>query len=114
LAEIVLATDASPSVKKAANELQKHLEAMSGARLPIVAGKNHVILAGRQIYHFSKSFAKFNEIARNQRQQYWEKLIGHKWRFPPIIDYRDYSKEFGFFAKDGTGPFMPFTIFWSS
>jgi len=140
LAEIVLAADASPSVKTAANELQRHLEAMSGAKLPIVAqassavanqvyvgesdatrklgftlddvkydgfkivaGQNHVILAGREIYHFSKSFAKFNEIERMARQEYWEKLIGQKWRFPPIIDYRDYSKEFGFFAWDGTG-----------
>jgi len=140
VAEIVLAADASPSVKTAASELQKHLEAMSGAKLPIVAQassdivnqvfvgeseatrklgftldevkydgfkiaaeKNHVIVAGRQIDHFSKTFAKFDEVARQQRQEYWEKLIGHKWRFPPIIDYRDYSKEFGFFASDGTG-----------
>jgi len=32
----VLAADASASLKAAANELQRHLEAISGAKLPIV------------------------------------------------------------------------------
>ena len=36
-AEIVMAADASPSVKTAAAELQKHLKAMSGAALPVVS-----------------------------------------------------------------------------
>lgn len=35
-AEIVLASDATPSVKTAAGELQLHLEKISGAKLPIV------------------------------------------------------------------------------
>jgi len=35
-AEIVLAADASPSVRTAASELQRHLEKISGALLPIV------------------------------------------------------------------------------
>jgi hypothetical protein len=35
-AEIVLAADASPSVRTAASELQRHLEKISGAQLPIV------------------------------------------------------------------------------
>jgi hypothetical protein len=34
--EIVLAQDATPSVRTAARELQRHLRAMSGAELPIV------------------------------------------------------------------------------
>ena len=34
--EIVLAPDATPSVRTAARELQRHLRAMSGAELPIV------------------------------------------------------------------------------
>ena len=37
VAEIVMAEDATPSVKTAANELQRHIEAMSGAKLPIVS-----------------------------------------------------------------------------
>ncbi len=36
VAEIVLAADACPSAKTAANELQRHLEAVSGGKLPIV------------------------------------------------------------------------------
>ena len=36
VAEIVVSDAASPSVKAAAAELQRHLEAMSGAKLPIV------------------------------------------------------------------------------
>jgi hypothetical protein len=139
VAEIVLAADAVPSVKTAANELQKHLEAMSGAKLPIVAqaspdvanqvfvgeseatrklgftlddvkydgfkivaGKNHVILAGREIDLFNKTFYKWKDL-RGGRQAIWEKMIGHKWRLPPMIDPRDFSKEFDFFALDGTG-----------
>jgi hypothetical protein len=140
VAEIVLSPGASPSVKTAANELQCHLEAMSGAKLPIVgaasanvksqvyvgesdatrklgvslddvkddgykivAEKNHVVIAGRQTYHFAASFQKFKDVTRSDRQKAWENLIGHKWRFPPMIDFRDYSDEFGFHAGDGTG-----------
>ena len=139
-AEIVLSPGASASEKTAAAELQHHLEAMSGAMLPIVdkasadgkahvyvgesdatkklgfsldgvkddgykivAAKDHVILAGRQAYHFATSFQKFKAVARSERQPFWEKLIGRKWRFPPMIDYRDFSDEFGFHAWDGTG-----------
>jgi len=140
VAEIVVAEDASPSVRTAANELQKHLEAMSGAKLPlvhqptknaanqvfvglaavpkelgfsldgvkadgfrIVAADHHLILAGNESYNFAKSFSEFLAIPRFSRQSEWEKLIGKKWRFPPMIDYRDYSEELGFHSFDGTG-----------
>ncbi len=140
VAEIVVSEDASPSVRTAADELQKHLESMSGAKLSIVyhptkdvvnqvfvgkdavpkdlgfsldgvradgfrivAEDNHLILAGKESYNFVKSFSGFLEIARKQRQSYWEKLIGKKWRFPPMIDYRDYSEELGFHSFDGNG-----------
>jgi hypothetical protein len=139
-AEIVLAADASPSVKTAATELQKHLKAMSGAALPIVAAPtadvanqifvgesdgtrklgfsleglkhdgfkivaadNHVIVAGAQFYNFAKSFLRFQEVPRFEQQKAWEQLTGHKWRWPPMVDYRDFSKEFGFHSVDGTG-----------
>ena len=139
-AEIVLAADASPSVKTAAAELQKHLKAMSGASLPIVseptpdvanhiyvgesdwtrklgfslegikndgfkifAEDNHVIVAGRQFYNFAKSFLRFQEVDHSNRQQDWERLVGHKWRWPPMLDYRDFSEKFGFHSIDGTG-----------
>ena len=139
-AEIVMAADASPSVKTAAAELQKHLKAMSGASLPIVseptadvanhvyvgesdwtrklgfslegikndgfkifAQDNHVIVAGRQFYNYAKSFLRFEKVPRFERQKYWEKTIGRKWRWPPMIDYRDFSEEFGFHSYDGTG-----------
>ena len=138
--EIVLAADATPSVRTAARELQRHLRAMSGAELPIVhaaspgvknqvylgesdatrklgfsleglkrdgfkivAADNHVIVAGPQFYHFAKSFSLFRDVSRNEWQKKWEELIGHKWRFPPMTDYRDFSEEFGFHTGDGTG-----------
>jgi hypothetical protein len=140
VAEIVVAEDASPSVRTAANELQRHLEAMSGAKLPLVhhptkdvanqvfVGKNavpkelgfsldgvkadgfrivaedhHLILAGNEFYNFAKSFSKFLAIPRKSRQAHWEKLIGKNWRFPPMLDYRDYSEELGFHSSDGNG-----------
>lgn len=143
-AEIVLAGDASPSVKTAAEELQKHLKAMSGATLPIVqaptanvanriylgesdwtrelgfsleglkhdgfkivAADNHVIVAGPQFYNFAESFSGIHErykaIPRTERQGAWEEWIGHKWRQPPLLDFRDFSEEFGFHSLDGTG-----------
>lgn len=138
--EIVLAADATPSVRTAARELQRHLQAMSGAELPIVhaaspgvknqvylgesdatrklgfsleglkrdgfkivAADNHVIVAGPQFYHFAKSFSLFRDVSRNEWQKKWEELTGHKWRFPPMTDYRDFSEEFGFHTGDGTG-----------
>ncbi|MFM1918851.1 MAG: hypothetical protein RLZZ303_485, partial [Candidatus Hydrogenedentota bacterium] len=140
VAEIVLASDATPSLRTAARELQRHLRAMSGAELPIVpaaspgvknhvylgeseatrklgfslaglkrdgfkivAAENHVIVAGPQLYHFEKSFSGFHKVPRFERQKVWEERIGHKWRFPPMIDYRDFSEEFGFHTFDGTG-----------
>ena len=140
VAEIVVAEDASPSVRIAAVELQKHLEAMSGAKLPIVhrptkevtnqvfvgkgvvpkelgfslggvkadgfrivAEDNHLILAGNEFYNFAGSFLEFLDVPRSERQAHWEKLIGKKWRFPPMIDYRDYSAKLEFHSFDGTG-----------
>jgi len=140
VSEIVLAQDATPSVRTAARELQRHLRAMSGAELPIVtaaspgvkhhvyvgeseatrklgfslaglkhdgfkmvAADNHVIVAGPQFYNFAKSFSLFRDVSRNVWQQKWEELTGHKWRFPPLTDYRDFSTEFGFHTMDGTG-----------
>lgn len=140
VSEIVLAPDATASVRTAARELQRHLRAMSGAELPIVhavspgvkaqvylgesdatrklgfsleglkrdgfkivAAGNHVIVAGPQFYHFAKSFSLFRDVSRNEWQKKWEELTGHKWRFPPMTDYRDFSKECGFHTMDGTG-----------
>ena len=144
VAEIVMAADASPSVKTAATELQKHLKAISGASLPIVPGPtadvanqiyvgesdgtrklgfsldgikhdgfkivaadNHVIVAGPQFYNFDKSFSgvheRFQEIPWAERQAAWEELIGRKWRWPPMLDSRDFSEQFGFHTIDGTG-----------
>ncbi len=139
-AEIILASDAAPSVKTAAEQLQFHLQAMSGATLPIVAAaspgvenhiyvgeseaaralglslddvksdgfkiiaeKNHVLVAGREFSHFAKSFKKFQSVPRANRQAVWEEFSGHKWRFPPLIDYRDFNDELGFHVGDGTG-----------
>ena len=140
VAEIVVSDAASPSVKAAAAELQHHLEAMSGARLPIVheasptvanqlyvggseatkklgvtvddikddgfkivAAKNYVVVAGREIYHSEISFSQFMTQDRNNQQANWEKFTGHVWRCPTIIDTRDRNKELGFHMWDGTG-----------
>jgi len=140
VSEIVLSDEATPSVKIAAEELQRHLKSMSGAELPIVseaspgvanqvyvgesdttrklgvslddvkddgfkivAAKNHVILAGRQKYLFAESFSKFKDVPRKERQKAWEEYCGHKWRFPPIINYNDFNEELGFFLWDATG-----------
>ena len=140
VAEIVVAEDASPSVRTAADELQKHVEAMSGAKLAIVhhptkdvanqvfvgkgavpkelgfsldgvkadgfrivAEDNHLILAGNESYNFARSFLKFLTVPRFERQAHWEKLLGKEWRWPPIIDYRDYNEKLGFHSFDGTG-----------
>jgi hypothetical protein len=69
----------------------------------IVAKDNYVVLAGRDIYHFANHFSRFKDVARNKRQEAWEKYTGHKWRFPPIIDYRDFNDELGFHLWDATG-----------
>ena len=140
VAEIVLSVTATPSVKVAAKELQRHLEAMSGAKLAIVseastnvenhvyvgesdatrklgvsledvkddgfkiiAKKNHVVVAGRQNYYLDGPFAKFKDVDKANRQQVWEEYTGHKWRAPPIYDYRDTVNELGFHLLDGTG-----------
>ena len=140
VAEIVLSVTATPSVKVAAKELQRHLEAMSGAKLSIVseastnvenhvyvgesdatrklgvslddvkddgfkiiAEKNHVVVAGRQIYYSPNALAPFKDVARSNRQQAWEVYTGHKWRFPTIIDLRDFNNELGLHIFDGTG-----------
>ncbi len=54
---IVVADDASPSTRHAADELQKLLEEISGAKLPIVSAKEplaeHEIIVGRNA-HFDK------------------------------------------------------------
>ena len=138
VAEIVIAESAEPSVKTAANELQRNLEKMSGAKLAIVtkvspdvknqvyvgesdytrklgvklddvkydgfkiiAEKNYVVIAGKEIPNEKNSFLKFKDVGN--RQQAWEEYTGHKWRFPPMIDYRDANKECGFHMGDGTG-----------
>jgi hypothetical protein len=140
VAEIVLPESAGPSAKVAAQELQRHLEAMSGAKLPIVsqattnaanhvyvgdseatrklgvtiddikydgfkiiAKDNYVVLAGKDTLHWSNYSSRFRDIPRFDRQKTWEEYTGHKWRFPPILDYRDDSKDFGFHLWDGTG-----------
>jgi hypothetical protein len=67
----------------------------------IIAEKNHVIVAGKEIPNEKNSFAKFKDVGN--RQKAWEEYTGHKWRFPPMIDYRDTNKECGFHLGDGTG-----------
>ena len=94
VSEIVLPLDACPSVQTAGSEIQRSIESMSGAKLPIVnvaspdvpnqifvgeseatgklgfelgnlkydgfkivAAKNHVIVAGKDISHFTNSFS---------------------------------------------------------
>lgn len=88
---------------EATKKLGFSLEGIKDDGFKIVAEKNYVILAGREFDHFTTSFSKFKDISRNQRSEYWEKLIGHKWRFPTMIDYRDFSDDLGFYAGDGTG-----------
>ena len=114
VAEIVIAESAEPSVKTAANELQRNLEKMSGAKLAIVtkvspdvknqvyvgesdytrklgvklddvkydgfkiiAEKNYVVIAGKEIPNEKNSFLKFKDVGN--RQQAWEEYTGHKW-----------------------------------
>ena len=139
VAEIVVAEDASGSVRTAADELQKHLQAMSGAKLAIVhhptkevanqvfvgkgavpkelgfsldgvkadgfrivAENNHLILAGNEFDNFPESTDKFINLPRPQLQPYWEKLIGEKWRWPPI-NFGGYHKDLESHYHDGTG-----------
>ena len=69
----------------------------------IVANKNYVVVAGKEFPNAEKSFSKYKDVAPADRQKVWEEYTGHKWRFPPIIDYRDTNKECGFHLQDGTG-----------
>ncbi len=141
VAEIVIAESAEPSVRTAANELQRNLEKMSGAKLAIVtkvspdvknqvyvgesdytrklgvklddvkydgfkivADKNHVIIAGKEFPNAKNHFAKFKGYENStNRQKAWEEFTGQKYRFPPIIDYRENNKECDFHVQDGTG-----------
>jgi hypothetical protein len=69
----------------------------------IIADKNYVVLAGKEIQNEKNSFSKFKDVASKERQKVWEEYTGHKWRFPPIIDHQDGNKECGFHLGDGTG-----------
>ncbi len=139
-AEIVLSDSAGPSVKTAATELQRHLEAMSGVKLLIVnaptagvenhvyvgesehtrklgitlgeikedgfvilADKDYVVLAGKEIDN-SSVFASWSKAKiGGNRQTAWEKYSGRNWRFPPIHNNGEWSEELGFHGYDGTG-----------
>ncbi|MEI6421982.1 MAG: hypothetical protein WCP55_07160, partial [Lentisphaerota bacterium] len=71
----------------------------------ILAEKNYVVVAGKEIdfLNVKASFAKYNIVGTPQRQKIWEEDSGHKWRFPPIDDYRGINKETGLSLQDGTG-----------
>jgi hypothetical protein len=69
----------------------------------IVADKNYVVLAGKDIYIFEKRLTKFTDVPRTGRNKAWEEFTGHKWREPAFCGTGDYSKEFGFDMNDGTG-----------
>ena len=140
VSEIVLPLDASASVQTAGSEIQHSIEAMSGAKLPIVnvaspdvanqifvgeseatrklgfelgnlkydgfkivAAKNHVIVAGKDISHFTNSFSKFKDLPKNERQKAWETFTGKKWRLPPMLDFRDFNEDCGIHLIDATG-----------
>jgi hypothetical protein len=94
-AEIVLAADASPSVRTAASELQRHLEKISGARLPIVnaptEGVVGQVFVGESEFTKAKGFslegvkwdgfkivAKDNYVILAGNQFYMEPIYG-KW-----------------------------------
>ena len=93
--EIVLAADASPSVRTAASELQRHLENISGAKLPIVAspteGVPAQVFVGESEFTKAKGFslegvkwdgfkivAKDNYVILAGNQFYMEPIYG-KW-----------------------------------
>lgn len=138
VAEIVVAKDATPAAKTSGEELQKHLEKISGAKLnvvespsadvanqiyvgeseftrklglnlsdvkydgyKIIAKGNYLILAGVDLYHYSKIVRRFSRNKPTQQQ--WEEDSGSRWRRPSFFDYRDYSKECDFHLLDGTG-----------
>ena len=140
VSEIVLPLDACASVQTAGSEIQHSIEAMSGAKLPIVnvaspdvanqifvgeseatrklgfelgnlkydgfkivAAKNHVIVAGKDISHFTNSFSKFKDLPKNERQKAWETFTGKKWRLPPMLDFRDFNEDCGIHLIDATG-----------
>jgi hypothetical protein len=140
VAEIVILENSAQGIKTAAEELQRRLKEMSGAKLEIVtkvspdvknqvyvgeseytrklgvktddikfdgfkiiADKNYVVLAGKDIYHSAKSFTTFADLSRVALQAAWEKFCGHKWRGPLFYVNGDFSKECGFHMNDGTG-----------
>jgi hypothetical protein len=110
-AELPIVAAASPGVKsqmylgesEATRKLGFSLEGLKRDGFKIVAAGNYIIVAGPQLYHFEKSFSEFHKVPRFERQKVWEERIGHRWRFPPMLDYRDFSEEFGFHTIDGTG-----------
>jgi len=94
-AEIVLAADASPSVRTAASEFQRHLEKISGAQLPIVnaptEGVAGQVFVGESEFTMAKGFslegvkwdgfkivAQDNYVILAGNQFYMEPIYG-KW-----------------------------------
>lgn len=107
-AELGIVTTISPAVKAQifvgesdyTRALGFTLQDVKHDGFKIVAAKNHVIAAGRDIDN-GKSFAMFRNLSN--RQAAWEKYTGQKWRLPPLHDPRDFSQECGFDLQDGTG-----------
>jgi hypothetical protein len=140
VAEIIVPENPTPGVKAAADELQRHLEAMSGAKLAIVtnvssdvksqvyvgesdltrklgvtiddiqydgfkivARDNHVVVVGRDIYHFANHFARFKDVPRGELQKAWEDFCGRKWKHPYFWADRLFLGDLGFHLLDATG-----------
>jgi hypothetical protein len=109
-AELPIVNKVSPSVKNQIYVGESEYTGKLGFTLvdvkydgfKIVADKNHVIAAGKDINNAEK-FAMFQNVPKSNLQKTWEEYCGQKWRFPPLHDYRDFSKECGFDLADGTG-----------
>ncbi len=104
-AEIVLAAGASPSVRTAASELQRHLEVISGARLPIVSapteGVPAQVFVGQSEFTRAKGFslegvkwdgfkivAKDNYVILAGNQFYMEPLYGKYMADTRVADWQ--------------------------
>jgi hypothetical protein len=110
-AKLAIVTKVSPDVKNQVYVGESDYTRKLGVKLDdvkydgfkIIADKNYVIIAGKEIdfLNVKASFAKYRNAGR-QRQKMWEEESGHKWRFPPINDYGT-NAETGVHLGDGTG-----------
>lgn len=108
-AKIPIVTKISPDVKNQVYVGESDYTRKLGIKIDdvkydgfkIVADKNYVVVAGKEIPNERNSFMKFKDV--RDRQKVWEEFTGHKWRFPPIMDYKNGNQECGFHLQDGTG-----------